>query len=50
MKGEWETVEEIQGIFCEEVTRSTRRTANGAAKRELCTDSSSDKVLCSAVK
>jgi hypothetical protein len=26
---------EIQGIFCEEATRSPRRTANGSAKREL---------------
>jgi len=50
LKGEWETTDEIQGIFCKKVTRSPRRTTNGAAKRELGRASSRVKVPCSAVK
>jgi hypothetical protein len=50
VKGEWETIDEIQGIFCKKATRSPRRTVNGAAKRELGRGSSRGKVLCSAVK
>jgi hypothetical protein len=50
VEGKWETIYEIQGIFCKKVTRSPRRRANEAAKRELGRESSRGKVLCSAVK
>jgi hypothetical protein len=46
VKEEWATIDEIQRIFCKKTTRSPRRTANGAAKRELGRESNRSKMLC----
>jgi hypothetical protein len=50
VKRGWEIIDDIQGRFCNRVTRSPRNTTKGAAEWELGRESRRGRMLCSIVK